>query len=123
MPATQRAALAPAASRLRERVAAAQHFDLLHVEEVEGRSRDAAVIDLIHIETHALLDAIVGETERRTDAADVDGRVAGVGREELQAGLQLLQPVHVEGAGVVELEAVDGADGQGYVLRHLGATA
>ena len=77
----------------------AQHFDPLDVEEVERRRRRPRVEDAVDVEADARLDAVVGQPERRAEAADVDRRVARVGRIELDGRNQLLQPVDVERAG------------------------
>ncbi len=70
----------------------AQHFDLLDIEEVERRRGAARVVDLVDVEADALLDAVVRETEWRTETADVHGRVALVAGIELDRRLQLVEP-------------------------------
>ena len=64
------------------------------------------VEDAVDVETDARLEAVVGEPERRAEAADVDRRVARIGRIELHRGNHLLQTIHVEGAGVGDEVAV-----------------
>ena len=95
---------------------AAQHFDPLDVEEVEGRRRRAGIEDPVDVHPDAGLDAVVGEPERRAEAANLDRRVARVGRIERDGRHQLLQPVHVEGAGVLDQLAVHDGDRDRHFL-------
>ena len=59
-------------------------------EEIERRGGDAVVIDLVDIDADALLDAVIGQAQRRADAADVDRGVARILRKELHAGQKLV---------------------------------
>ena len=95
----------------------AQDFDLGDVEEVERGGGDARVIDVVDIDADALVEAIVGQPERHTDAADIHGRVARVRAEKVQRGSELLQSPDVESAGVIDLLAADDGNRQGNVLR------
>ena len=97
----------------------AQHLDALHVHEVERGRRRARVEHAVDVKAHARLDAVVGETERRAEAADVDRRVARVGRVELDGRDHFLQPVHVERAGLGHLPAADDRQRDRHVLRDL----
>ena len=54
------------------------HLNPFHVEEVERRRGGTGVEDAVDIETDARLDAVVGESEGRAKAADVDRRVARI---------------------------------------------
>ena len=49
---------------------AAQHFDLLHVEEVEQRAVDARVVDVVHVHAHARVEGL-----QRVRLADAEGRL------------------------------------------------
>src|SRR3546814_21161000 len=86
---------------------AAQHFELRDVEEVEGRGGDARIIDVVDINADALLDAVVGQAERRADTAAVDRGVARVRRIELQRRGEMGQAADVEAARIVEMFAID----------------
>jgi hypothetical protein len=101
----------------------AQHLDALDVEEVESRRAGAGVIDLVDIEADARLDAVVDQAERLAEAADVDRRVARVGRIELQRRLDLRELEHVERAGLFDARGIDHRDRQRHVLHRLGAPA
>ncbi len=96
---------------------AAQHLDALDVEEVERRRRRPRVEDAVDVQADARLDAVVGEPERRAQPADVDGRVARVGRVELHGRQQFLQAVDVEVARVGDQSAADHRDGNRHLLR------
>ena len=95
----------------------AQHFDPLDVEEVERRRGGTGVEDAVDVEADARLDAVVGEPERRTEAPDLDRRVARIGRVELHRRNQFLQPVHVERADALDQGAVDHRDRNRHFLR------
>jgi hypothetical protein len=95
----------------------AQDLDPLDVEEVEGRRGDAAVIDLVDIDADALLDAVIGEAERRAEAADIGRRVARIGRVELEARLDLAEPGHIEAGRRGQPLVADHRDGERHVLQ------
>ena len=97
----------------------AQHFDLRHVEEVEGGGRRASVEDPVDVEADARLDAVVREPERRPDAADRHRRVARIRRVELHGRDQLLHAVHVEGAGALDQRAAQHRHRDRHFLHHL----
>ena len=78
-----------------------------------GRAKNVAV----DVEPDAGIDAVVGQAERRAEAADVDRRVARVGREELDGRHQFLEAVHVERAAVGHPLAADDRDRNGNLLR------
>ena len=97
----------------------AQHLDPIDVEEVEGRRGRPRVEDAVDVQPDAGLDPVVGEPERRAKPADVDRRVARVGRIELDRGDQFLQPVHVERSGVGDKIAAHDRDRDRHLLRNL----
>ena len=95
----------------------AQHLDLIDVEEVERRRRRPRVEHAVDVEADARLEAVVGQAERRAEAADVDRRVARVGRVELHRRDHFLQAVHVERAGVGDQIAAHDRHRNRHVLR------
>jgi hypothetical protein len=48
---------------------------------------------LVDVNAHALLDAVIGQAQRRAEAADIDRGVARILGKELQAGQKLGEPV------------------------------
>ena len=98
---------------------AAQHLDPLDVEEVERRGSRARVEDAVDVKADARFDPVVGQPERRAESANVDRRVPRVGRVELHRRDQLLQPVHVERAGVRDQVAAHDGHRNWHLLRDL----
>ena len=97
----------------------AQHFDLFDVEEIERRGCGARVEDAVDVETDARLDAVVGQAEWCPQTADVDRRVARIGRVELNGRQHLLQAIHVEGTRVRDQIASHDRHGNRHFLRDL----
>ena len=69
---------------------AAQHLDLLQVDQVELRLAGAPIIDVVDIEADAVLQPVIGQRDIAAKAADIDIGVARVEAEHLQAGHDLL---------------------------------
>ena len=101
----------------------AQHLDALDVDEVERRRRRPRVQHAVDVVADAGLDAVVRETERRAEAADVDARVARIRRIELDRRDQLLDAVDVERARFGDELAVDDRHRNRHLLHGLFAPA
>ena len=101
----------------------AQHLDPLDVQQIERGRGGAREVDAVDVQADALLDAVVGQAERRPDATDVDRRIARVGRVELHGRQQFLEPVDVEVTGIGHERAADHRDRDRHFLRDfLGAS-
>src|SRR5205085_3940327 len=93
--------------------------DPVDIDKVKGRGTGAPDIDAVEIEADALLDAVIGEAERRAKAANIDRRIARVAGDELKRGLELLEPVDVERTGPADLGPADHRQCERNLLRPL----
>ena len=98
---------------------AAQHLDLGDVEEVEGRGRDARIVDVVDVDADTLVEPVIGQAEGRADAADLQRRVARIRRGVLDRWRELLQAADIERAGVVDVLPADDRDRERHFLRGL----
>ncbi len=102
---------------------AAQHFDLLQVDQVELRLAGPAVIDVVDIEADALFQAVIGQGDITAQAANADIGVARVEGQGLDAGHQLFQLVQAKGAAGLDLSGAQRRDGYGDALDVFAAAA
>ncbi len=98
---------------------ASQHLDALDVEKVERRSCRSCVEHAVDVHAHSRLDAVVGQPERRAEAANLHRRISRVGRVELNRRDLLLEAVHVEAPGVGHQRACDNRYRDRHLLRDL----
>ncbi len=101
----------------------AQNLDALDVDEVERRRRRPRIQHSVDVEADAGLDAVVRETERRAEAADVDARVARIRRIELDRRNELFDAIDVERARFRDELAVDDRDRNRHFLHGFFAPA
>ena len=95
----------------------AQNLDLLNVDEVACRDGGARIVNLIHIDAHALLQPVVGETIGGAQASNCQCGVSGVGRQNLQGRHELSQLHNTVDPGVGELGARRNLQGDRHDLR------
>ncbi len=95
---------------------AAQHLHRLHVGEVEHRLARAAQVDLVQVDADRRLQPVIVDRYVVPQPPDVDAGVARVGHRDRQAGRQLLEVAHVEGAAILERGAAEGGDGDRHGL-------
>ena len=99
---------------------AAQHFDALHVEQVQVHAGEPAVVDVVHVDA----DGRLGEIEARvldagTAGVDLDGLGARRHRVGLEVGDVLADVLDHVDLPVGDLVDGEGADGHGHVLEAL----
>ncbi|MNC27765.1 hypothetical protein D3C75_759520 [compost metagenome] len=100
---------------------AAQHLQLLHVQQVEHRHAGAAEVDVVQVDADAAFQAIAGRVVAQ--ATDRNARLAGMNVGDVGAWHQLLQVLHTVNALAFQGFAVEHADRRGHALRGFFAAA
>src|SRR5690606_19008036 len=79
----------------------AKYFDLLDINEIKGCRRWPRIVHTVNIEADTRINAVVGQPESRSMAADIQRPVTRVGRVELNGVDKLLHAVNVESTSIL----------------------
>jgi len=100
---------------------AAQHFQLVDIEQVEHRHARPPEVDVVQIDADAAFQAIAGRVVAQ--ATNRDARLPRMHIGDIGAGHQLLQILHTVDALGFQGFAAEHTDGRGHALRGFLAAA